>query len=346
MDNQAAFLTGDRVLEIRATKMPFVGKDDLLIQTGHVGICGSDASCFLDPTRGGHRSVPFPIILGHECAGTVIGVGSDVTGFAVGDRVAMEPGVPCMKCSYCMKGQYNLCVNMDFMGATPYHRAAFQRYISHPAMMCFKLPDNVSTLEGAMVEPLAVGMHAATRAQAEPGKSVLILGSGCIGLMVLMACKARGVSDIIIADIFENRLNKAREIGVRAAINVGETDLFEEVMRLTAGKGADIVFEAAGNEKTCAQAQTLACSGGKIAMVGNVHDDVPYNFMRLSTREIDILGVFRYRNVFAMLVEAIAAGTIDVKTVCTDLYKFEDIQKGFDDSINRKMSVLKAVIEF
>jgi len=235
---------------------------------------------------------------------------------------------------------------MNFMAAPPWELAALQKYIAHPAMMCFKLPDHVSTMEGALVEPLAVGMHAATRGGATVGKTVLILGSGCIGLTTLLSCKAHGVTKAYIADIFDIRLNKALELGATEAINSGQVDLVEKIKELTGGLGVDIVFEAAGNPATAQMTQHLVKKGGKIVIVGNIHGDIPINLMRLASREIDLIGIFRYLNLYPKSVEAISARLIDISSICTDIYPFEDVQRGFDDAYDRKMEVVKVVIEF
>jgi len=235
---------------------------------------------------------------------------------------------------------------MNFMACPPWELAALQRYIAHPAMMCFKLPESMSTIEGALVEPLAVGMHAATRAGVSPGKSVLILGSGCIGLTTLLSCKAHGVTNIMIADIFDLRLKKAKELGAKEIINSGEVDLVEKIKELTNNQGVDFVFEAAGNPQTAQLTQHVVKKGGKIVIVGNIHGDIPINLMRLATREIDLIGIFRYLNLYPKSIEVIAAGLVDINAICTDLYDFEDVQRGFDDAYDRKMEVVKAVIAF
>ena len=340
MQNRTAYLTQPRKLEVRDSGMPQVKPGDLLIEIKHVGVCGSDLAGFIST-----GDMPYPVVLGHECAGVVAGFGDDVKGFEIGDRVAIEPGYPCMKCEYCMTGRYNLCNEMNFMACPPWEYSALQRYISFPAMMCFKLPENVSTMEGALVEPLAVGMHAATRAGATVGKSILIIGSGCIGLTTLLACKAHGVTNIYVADIFDIRLKKAKELGAKEIINSGETDLIERIMELTDKEGVDIVFEAAGNNKTAQLTQFAVKKGGKIVIVGNVHGDVPLNLMRLASREVDLIGIFRYRNLYPKSIEAISSGLVDIKSICTDIYDFENVQQGFDDAYERKMEVVKAVIE-
>lgn len=345
MKNKSAYLVEAKRLEIRESEMPKVGSDDLLIRVRHVGVCGSDLAYFEDITKRGTRKANYPVVLGHECAGEVVGLGENVMGFKVGDRVAVEPGVPCMKCEYCMNGRYNLCDRMNFMATSPWERAALSEYIAHPAMMCFKLPDNVSTMEGALVEPLAVGMHAATRAGAGPGASALIIGSGCIGLATLLACKARGINTVYSADLFDIRLEKARAFGAIETINAARENTAEKVAILTGGKGVDIVFEAAGDRQAAEAAQKAVKKGGKIVIIGNIPGDVPVDFVKLSGREVDIIGIYRYRNLYPTLIDAISGGVIDIKPICTDLYPFDQIQRGFDDAYERKMQVVKAVIE-
>lgn len=346
MNNKTAYLVAGRTFEIKDSEMPVFGPDDLLIEIKHVGICGSDLHFYRDLTENGKSNFNYPVVLGHECAGVVAGVGKKVYGFNIGDRVAVEPGVPCMKCEYCMNGRYNLCINMNFMACPPWELAAFHKYISHPAMMCVKLPENMSTLEGALVEPLAVGMHAAIRGGVKPGLTILILGSGCIGLTTLLCCKALGAGTVYIADVFDKRLNKAKELGAKDTINSNKTELVAKIMELSGNIGVDIVFEAAGNPVTAELTQKVVKRGGKIVIVGNVHSDVSFNLLKIGTREIDIVGIFRYCNNYPMLVNAISSGIIDVKPICTDIYPFDKIQTGFDDADKRKMEVVKAVIEF
>ena len=345
MKNSTAYLVGPRRLEIRDSVMPTVGPDDLLIRVRHVGVCGSDLAYYEDVTKHGTRHAEYPVVLGHECAGEVAGVGENVAGFAPGDRVAVEPGVPCMKCGYCVTGRYNLCDRMNFMATSPWERAALSHYIAHPAMMCFKLPDNVTTMEGALVEPLAVGMHAATRAGAGPGATALIIGSGCIGLSTLLACKARGVSTIYSADLYDLRLEKAKAFGATETINACKDNTAAVVSRLTDGKGVDIVFEAAGDVDAAKAAQQCVKKGGKLVIVGNIHEEVPVGFMNLASHEVDIIGIFRYRNLYPTLIGAISGGVIAIKPICTDVYPFQSIQRGFDDAYERKMEVVKAVIK-
>ncbi len=347
MKNQTAFLDKAFEINIRDTQMPEVGDDDVLIQISHVTICGSDAYFFKDPTFAGMIVPPIlPIVLGHECGGIVAGTGKNVTEFKPGDKVAIEPGVGCGKCGYCLDGQYNLCEEMDFMAAPPFHRGALSRYVAHPAKMVFPLPQNMSTVEGALIEPLSVGMHAANRGGARLGKTAVVLGAGCIGLMTVASIKAMGVSRIIVSDLYDNRLQNAKNMGASELINAKKEDVKSRVMELTGGKGADLVFETAGNPATAALSIDLVKPGGKIVMVGNVHGETPFRFMEANNKEADVISVFRYVNIYPMAISAVASGQIRVADMISRTFPFEKTQEALECAINEQDSVMKVLIEF
>ncbi|MEA4970546.1 MAG: NAD(P)-dependent alcohol dehydrogenase [Candidatus Pelethousia sp.] len=343
MENTVAYLSAPSRFTIGSASMPAVGEEDLLIEVKHVGICGSDIQVFSKPETCMHAPV-YPVILGHECAGVVVGMGAQVQGFSLGDKVAVEPGVPCRRCRYCLSGHYNLCEKMNFMACYPWERAALQRYITHPALMCFKLPDNVSTLEGALMEPFSVGMYAAARAEAGPDKTAVILGVGCIGLMTLSACKARGAWPLIAADLFENRLAMAAETGADHALNAGDPGFVDKVMELT-GRGADLVFETAGSAATVTLAQKLVRPGGQIILVGNVAEPVSIRFMELSERQIDIVSVFRYCNMYPQAIAAAASKRVDLSGMVSARFPLERVQEAFEYALYEKKNVIKAVVE-
>ena len=219
-------------------EMPSVSDTDVLVEVAHVGICGSDMHIFEDPYYA-VKDIKLPVVLGHECAGRVVEVGKKVEGIVPGDRVALEPGVPCQTCEFCMSGRYNLCPDVRFLGARPWLNGAFSRYVSHPARWTFKLPDAMDTVEGALLEPLVVGMHSVNRANPGTGQAVLILGAGCIGLMTLEACLARGITNVTISDLYENRLNMAGTIGARHTVNSSKEDIVTRTAQITGNKGYD-----------------------------------------------------------------------------------------------------------
>lgn len=346
MKNETIYLAEDQKFEYKETEIPKIGPKDVLVEIKSMGICGSDVVFFEEHTVQGALDYNLPIVLGHECAGVVVDKGNEVSTLEVGDRVALEPGIPCGECEYCKSGHYNLCRDVNFMAAPPFKSGAMSKYVKHPASWAFKLPENVSTVEGALLEPLSVGMYAVKRANPQPADTVTILGAGCIGLMTLLALKARGIDNIIMMDLFENRLEKAKEMGAKYCINSGKEDMAEAIMRLTGRQGTTYVFETAGNPVTTKAAAKIAKCGGKIVMVGQVHQPVDYDFFEINSKEVDILNVFRYANIYPMALESVNSGRIDVKQIVTDIYSWEEAQKAFDVALHNKQEVLKIVIEF
>lgn len=345
MKNEGLFLTDTHVLEIRDMPMPDVKDDEILIKTAHVGICGSDLH-FYDNAHPKIKARPWelPIVCGHEAAGYVVGVGKNVKNFKEGDRVALEPGVPCGECDYCRKGLYNLCRKMSFISSPP-NVGAFRRYINFPANMCFKLPDNVSTVEGALFEPLAVGLHANALADVKLGDTVVVFGSGCIGIVNMMVAKARGASTVIVIDIFDKRLEKAKELGADYVINSKECDPVAKVREIL-GDGPDVILECAGAPVVVEQCFYMAKPDTIIAFVSSMGGDYRYSSAAVMLKEVRTVTVFRYRNQYPVALNAVSSGTIDVKKIATHFYKFEDGARAFDEALNNKIEVVKGVIDF
>lgn len=326
-----------------------VADDCVLIQVEYVGVCGSDVHYFHDGTCGTFkvredRDIPF--MLGHECAGTVVEVGSKVTHLKKGDRVCCEPSVTCGKCEYCKSGRYNLCNEVVFW-ATPPVQGCYMKYVPFKADLCYPLPEHVSSRAGALIEPFATGMYAAQKAEITAGNTAVILGSGCIGLMTLLACRARGAGKIIVCDLEDIRLEKARELGADYVINSRNEDPLAKIIELTGGKGPDVVFETAGSRFTIAQTAHIAKRGGRIVLVGmSAEEEITFNFGQVMAKELEIRSLFRYVNLFPASVAVVASGLAEIEKVATHNYDLEDIQQAFEDSVNKKNEVVKAVIRF
>jgi L-iditol 2-dehydrogenase len=271
---KAAVLHAVDDLRIQDVPVPRLTEpDDVLVRIRSVGVCGSDIHYFREG-RIGRYIVGQPMILGHECAGEVVEVGEAVVDLKPGDTVALEPGIPCRKCVFCRTGRYNLCRDVVFF-ATPPIDGAFCEYVTHPADFAFRLPEGMSLDEGAMMEPLAVGMYAAQRAGIATGDTVAILGSGPIGLMALQAARARGATTLIATDVSPMRLEMARKLGATHALDARDVDVVKAVRDLTGGRGADAVMEAAGTPPTIEQALRAAKSGGRGAHRREVHGHAP-----------------------------------------------------------------------
>ena len=337
-------MTGLNKMEIREIEVPVPKEKEVLVKLEYVGICGSDVH-YLEHGKIGNFVVNGDFILGHECAGTVVEVGSKVESLKVGDRVALEPGITCGQCEFCKAGKYNLCPDVEFLATPPYH-GSLMNYIAFPENMAFKLPDNVSTKEGALVEPLAVGLHAAAQGGVRLGDKIVILGAGCIGLVTLLACKAYGATDVTVVDVIEKRLEVAKKLGATHVINARNENAVEKIAGLTGGKGVDKVIETAGSEFTIKQTPYLVKRGGTIVLVGLAPKDIiEFDFMQIMTKEAEIKSVFRYRNLYPAAIGAIADGKIDVKGIGTHEFDFSDSQKAFDFVIENKNDVVKAVIK-
>jgi L-iditol 2-dehydrogenase len=344
LENTAAILVVPGTMKIQDAPMPFPKDDEVLIKVEYVGICGSDihgfeSGPFIPPSDPNQK-----IGLGHECAGEVVGMGAKVNKFKIGDKVNIEPGVPCGKCRFCLEGKYNICPDVDFMATQPNYKGALTNYLCHPESFTFKLPDNMSTMEGALVEPAAVGMHAAMSAHAKPGKKIVILGAGCIGLMTLQACKVMGATEIVVVDVLPKRLEMSKKLGAMEVVNGAQEDTVARCKEILGDLGADIVFETAGAQVTARQTPLLVMRGGKIMIVGTIPGETPIDFLKIN-REVTIQMVFRYANCYPVTIEAISSGRFDVKSMVTNIFDYKDVQAAFEKSVNCKGDIVKGVIK-
>ena len=344
MKNRAVFMTGLNRMEIREIPMPAPKEKEILLKIEYVGICGSDVH-YLEQGRIGGFVVDGDFILGHECAGTVVQTGRGVTSLNAGDRVALEPGCTCGKCEFCKSGKYNLCPDVRFL-ATPPYNGCLMDYITFPEDMAFRLPDKISTKEGALIEPLSVGMHAAKQGSVTLGSSVTILGAGCIGLVTLLSCRAFGATDLFVVDVLPKRLEYAKKLGATHVINALEENPVQAIQDRTGGAGTDIVIETAGSAKTISQTPYIVKRGGRIVLVGMAAQDViEYDFSKIMAKEASIHSVFRYRNIYPQAIKAIEKGIIDVSGIVTHEFDFEETPRAFDFVIHNKQDVVKAVIK-
>lgn len=226
---KAAYLKQVKEVEVEKIKVPSVSGKEVLVKMMAVGICGSDTHYFNHGSIG-KRMVQFPHIQGHECAGEIVAIGEEVTRFNVGDRVAIEPGVPCNTCEWCKLGKYNLCPEVQFL-STPPVKGAFVQYLKHREDFLFQIPDELSYEVATLAEPLSVGIHAFKRGSLEPGQTVFISGMGPVGLMAILAAKSFGAKHIIVSDLEELRLETAKKFGATEIINIIEEELESDLMK-------------------------------------------------------------------------------------------------------------------
>ncbi|MET3898107.1 D-xylulose reductase [Devosia sp. UYZn731] len=326
---QALVLERIGELTLREIELPqAAGPGDVKIAVHTVGICGSDVHYY---THGGIGDylVKEPMVLGHEGAGTVIEVGSAVTGIAVGDRVCMEPGIPDLSSRASKLGIYNVDPKVKFWATPPVH-GILTPFVVHPAAFTYRLPDNVSFAEGAMVEPFAVGMQAAARARIVPGDTAVVTGCGTIGIMVALAALAGGCSKVIISDISPDKLALAAKYPGLVPVNVKDASLIDAVSRETEGWGADIVFEASGSPRVYGDILKIVRPGGALVLVGLPPGPVDFNVNNAIAREVRIETVFRYANVFDRALALIGSGKVNLKPLITETFKFKDSIAAFE----------------
>lgn len=341
---RVAIMEGIGKMGFTQRPIPAPREDEVLVKLEYVGICGSDMHYYETGAIGDFVVEP-PFVLGHEPGGTVVEVGSKVTHLKVGDRVALEPGKTCGHCRFCREGKYNLCPDVVFF-ATPPVDGVFQEYVAHQADLCFKLPDNVSTLEGALIEPLAVGFHAAIQGDAHLGQKAVVMGAGCIGLVSMMALKARGVQEVYVVDVMDKRLDKALELGATAVINGKREDVVARLNELTGGMGTDLAIDTAGSEFTARQAILAAAKGSTIVLVGYSRTGemtLPTDF--ILNKELTLKSVFRYRHIYPIAIEAVASGKVNLKGIVSNIFPLSDIQYAMDESIRNKADIVKSVIK-
>lgn len=343
---KAVYLHAAGDLRLHQDPIPALTRpDEVLIRMEAVGVCGSDCH-FYERGRIGPFVVGDPIILGHECAGRVAAVGSEVRGLAPGDQVCIEPGVPCRRCRRCREGRYNLCeLRVLFMGTPPSDHGAFRQYLTWPADFVFKLPPGVTVEDGAMVEPLAVGVHACRRGGLQPGQSAAVLGAGPIGLLALQAAAAYGAHPVIATDVIPFRLDLARKLGA-LPLDASQADVPSAVRDLTDGRGADVVIETAGTVATVQQAMAAVRTGGVVVLVGMPPvDEAVLAIMDVMVREYDLRAVFRYANCYPPALSLIASGRVNLAALRTHEFPLERTEEAIHTTLHRKHEAIKVLVK-
>lgn len=326
---QALVLEKKGELSLRDIDLPLeVGPDDVKISIHTVGVCGSDVHYY---THGaiGSFVVREPMVLGHEAAGTVTAVGANVKNLKVGDRVCMEPGVPNMNSRATKLGIYNVDPDVRFWATPPIHGVLTPEVV-HPAAFTYKLPANVSFAEGAMVEPFAVGLQAATRARITPGDVAVVIGCGPIGIMTALAALAGGCSRVYISDLSAPKLAIAGQYPGVHPVNITERALAEVIAEETEGWGADVVFEASGSPRAYEGIFDIVRPGGTLVLIGMPVETTKFDVAAAIIKEARIETVFRYANNFDRAVNLIASGKVDLKPLISETFDFARSIEAFD----------------
>jgi L-iditol 2-dehydrogenase len=323
---------GHVVIEDRAVPLP--RPDEVLVRVRAVGICGSDVHYFAHG-RIGRYVVDQPLVLGHEAGGEIVDVGSGVSTARIGQRVAVEPGIPCRRCQYCKGGRYNLCPSVTFL-ATPPVDGAFAEYLAVPADFAHQVPDELSFSAAALVEPTAVGVHAARLGAVGPGSTTLISGAGPVGLLLAQVLRAFGVSRVHIVDPEPGRRQMAEQLGAHA---LAPDDL-------AAGGEFDTVFDASGSPPAMAASVRFARRGGRVVWIGlPPQDEVPMPATVLIDKELELRGVFRYANDYPLAVDLVASGRVETLALVSHTYPLAAAAEALSVAGSRADGVLKVAIE-
>ena len=342
---QALVLERKLELTLRDIELPqTLGPRDVRIRMATVGVCGSDVHYY---THGkiGPFVVNEPMVLGHEAAGTVVAVGSEVASLRAGDRVCMEPGIPDMQSRAAKLGIYNVDPSVRFWATPPIHGCLTPEVI-HPAAFTYKLPDNVSFAEGAMVEPFAIGMQAALRAKIKPGDVGLVTGSGPIGIMVALAALAGGCSRVFISDLVQDKLDIAGSYPGVTPVNISRENLAAVIRGATAEWGADVVFEASGAPPVYKTLFDMVAPGGCVVLVGMPVDPVPVDIVAAQAKEVRIETVFRYANIYDRAIALIGSGKVDLKPLISRTYEFRESIAAFERAAGAHPTDVKIQISF
>ncbi|PIK62178.1 putative sorbitol dehydrogenase isoform X1 [Apostichopus japonicus] len=343
--NLSVVTTGKDDLLLEDREVPQPGPNEVQVAMQRVGICGSDVH-FKKHGGIGEYMVKKPLILGHESSGTVSAVGPGVQNLKVGDRVAIEPGVPCRKCKLCKNGRYNLCPD-SFVLSVPPDDGSLRRYHCHAADFCYKLPNHVSLDEGALMEPLSVAIHACRRAELTLGDKVLVLGAGPIGLVTLLTAKAMGASEVAITDILQERLDVAKKLGASSCFKFDPSlnpEEMAEKMHSILGWRSDITLECSGVESSFHTGIYATEPGGVFQMIGHGNPIKSFPQFVANTREIDIRGTQRYANVYPIALSMIANKLVDVVPLITHRYPLEKSVEAFNTAETFAGNAIKVMI--
>ena len=329
---RVAVLTEPGEFEVVERERPEPAADEALVRVREVGICGSDLH-YYEHGHIGDSVVEEPHVLGHESAGDVEAVGADVDSLAAGDRVAIEPGLPCRRCAYCKAGEYHLCPDVTFMGSPPVD-GALAEYVAWPADFCHRLPDAVSTQEGALCEPLSVGIHAARRGEVATGDSVLITGAGPIGLCALAAVRAAGATEVLVSEPVESKRERALERGADRVVDPTDESLADTVAAHTDGRGVDVTIEASGARPAIEATPATVCRGGTVVLVGMpTAETVDVDALGVINGEVDVRGSYRYANTYPTAIELLAGDAVDLSGIVEFDAPLADLESAFERAL-------------
>jgi L-iditol 2-dehydrogenase len=331
---RASVLRGVGDVAIEERPIPQPGPGEVLVRVGSVGVCGSDVH-YYEHGRIGPYVVDRPLVLGHEAGGEVVAVGAGVTALTAGQRVSLEPGVPCRSCAQCLTGHYNLCPNVRFF-ATPPYDGAFVEYVVMPAPFVHAVPDSVSDDAAALLEPLSVGIWASRRGGVTAGSRVLVTGAGPIGLVCIQAAHAFGATEVWVSDVNAHRLELARRMGA-VTLDVSAQPIGAW------GVEPDVLLECSGNARATGEAIRTVARAGHVVLVGMGADELPIPLPYVQDHELVLTGAFRYANTWPTAIALVASKRVDVDSLVTGYYGLDDVEKALT-AARRDPTTVKAVV--
>lgn len=326
-------------LEIRDMPKPVLTEGQAIIKMDMCGICGSDVTAY----RGVNPTMKYPVNgLGHEGVGIIEEIGDNDKGLRQGDRVALEPYVPCNKCHMCAVGRFNNCADIRVCGV--HKDGMMTEYFSHPVQLLYKLPDELSFTHAALVEPLTIGLHGATRARVSKGEHCVVFGAGIIGLMASFACINYGATPILI-DVLQKRLDYAKELGIPYVFNSQEGDVETYLKEVTGGKLPEAMIDCTGAPVILENMHNYVCHGGRIALVGWPHNPVSINTVRMTQKEIDILPSRNSNAKFPEAIQLVNEGKVPTDAIITKVIKLAEVEDTIKDMIQNPSDYLKVIVE-
>lgn len=327
------------MLEIKEFEKPELKPGQAVIKMEMCGICGSDVTAY----RGVNPTMRYPINgLGHEGVGIIEEIGENEKGLKVGDRVALEPYVPCNKCHMCAEGRFNNCADIHVCGV--HKDGMMTEYFLHPIQLLYKLPDDLTFRHAALVEPFTIGLHAATRARVKAGENVVIFGAGVIGMMAAFACINYGATPILV-DVIQERLDYAKEQGIPYIFNSREGGVEDYLKEVTNGKLPEAMIDCTGAPVILEQMHNYVCHGGRIALVGWPHNPVAINTVRLMQKEIDICPSRNSNAKFPEAIRLIHENKIPTEAFITKTVKMDEVEATIRDMIQAPAEYLKVIVE-
>ena len=343
---KAMFLTALKQMETRQVPEPVIENDtDVLLKVDAVGVCGSDVH-YYETGRIGSQIVEYPFTVGHECAGTVVEVGEAVTNIKEGDQIVVDPSYSCHYCDQFKTGREHTCRNVRFLGAPGQASGCLCEYIVVPQKNCYPINGAITLEQGALCEPLSVGIYTIRKAQITKGANIAILGVGPIGLCVLLAAKEKEAGRIYVTDKVNARLGTAQGLGINYTGNPDSTDIVKEILEAEP-QGVDYVFECCGQQEAMDQAFDILKPGGELVIVGVPrHDPIVFSADKFRCKEITVKYIRRQNRCVQPAIDFIASGKINVDFLITHRFSLDNVQNAFDLLTNYSDGVIKAMINF